>query len=134
MGGLKAEVEAAEVGLDTGRLERLDRHFARYADDGRLPGWLLTVSRYGQLAHVSGCGFRDTEAGLPLEADTLWRIYSMTKPVTSVAAMMLYEEGAFEFTDPVSSFIPSFAGVRVYAGGPDLRPVTLPATGSSTRH
>ena len=52
----------------------------------------------------------------------------MTKPVTSVAAMMLYEEGAFELTDPVSAFIPSFAGVRVYAGGPDIRPVTVPAT------
>jgi CubicO group peptidase (beta-lactamase class C family) len=129
MGGLQAEVEAAEVGLDAGRLARLDRHFARYVDDGRLPGWLLTVSRYGQLAHVSCCGLRDIEAGLPVEPDTLWRIYSMTKPVTSVAAMMLYEEGAFELGDPVSAFIPSFAGVRVYAGGPDLRPVTVPATG-----
>jgi len=129
MGGLQAEVEAAEVGLDAGRLARLDRHFARYVDDGRLPGWLLTVSRYGQLAHVSCCGLRDVEAGLPVEPDTLWRIYSMTKPVTSVAAMMLYEEGAFELADPVSAFIPSFAGVRVYAGGPDLRPVTVPATG-----
>ena len=66
--------------------------------------------------------------GWPVEPDTLWRIYSMTKPVTSVAAMMLYEEGAFELTDPVSAFIPSFADVRVYAGGPDLRPVTVPAT------
>ncbi len=62
------------------------------------------------------------------QTDTLWRIYSMTKPVTSVAAMMLYEEGAFELTDPVSAFIPSFADVRVYAGGSDLRQVTVPAT------
>ena len=63
-----------------------------------------------------------------MEAGTLWRIYSMTKPVTSVAAMMLYEEGALELTDPVSRFIPSFAGLRVYAGGSDLRQVTTPAT------
>ena len=129
MGGLKPEVDAAEVGLDPGRLERIDRHFARYVDDGRLPGWLVTVSRHGRLAHVSCRGSRDIEAGLPVEPDTLWRIYSMTKPVTSVAAMMLYEEGAFELTDPVSAFIPSFADVRVYAGGSDLRPVTTAATG-----
>src|SRR5215831_5923531 len=129
MAGLKPEVDAAGVGLDPARLERLDRHFARYVDDGRLPGWLLAVSRYGQLAHVSCCGLRDIEAGLPVEPDTVWRIYSMTKPVTSVAAMMLYEEGALELSDPVSAFIPSFAGVRVYAGGPDLRPVTAAATG-----
>src|SRR5438094_4909091 len=125
---LKPEVDAAEVGLDRARLERLDRHFARYVDDGRLPGWLITVSRYGRLAHVSRCGSRDIEAGLEVEPDTLWRIYSMTKPVTSVAAMMLYEEGALELTDPVSAFIPSFAHVRVHTGGPDLRPVTVPAT------
>ena len=128
MGGLEPEVDATEVGLDPGRLGRIDRHFARYVNDGRLPGWLITVSRHGRLAHVSCCGSRDLEAGLPVEPDTLWRIYSMTKPVTSVAAMMLYEEGAFELTDPVSAFIPSFADARVYAGGPDLRPVTAAAT------
>ena len=65
---------------------------------------------------------------LPVETDTLWRIYSMTKPITSVAAMMLYEEGAFELTDPVSRFIPAFADVRVYAGGSRPEPVTVPAT------
>jgi CubicO group peptidase (beta-lactamase class C family) len=127
MSELKAEVDPAEVGLDPERLRRIDRHFARYVDDRRLPGWLITVSRHGRLAHVSCYGSRDTEAGLPAETDTLWRIYSMTKPITSVAAMMLYEEGAFELTDPVSSFIPSFAGARVYVGGSDLRPVTVPA-------
>src|SRR5579863_7643256 len=125
---LKAEVDPAEVGLDAGRLQRIDRHFARYVDDGRLPGWLVAVSRRGRLAHVSWQGSRDIEAGLPVEPGTLWRIYSMTKPVTSVAAMMLYEEGAFQLTDPVSRFIPAFAGVRVYTGGSDQRPVTVPAT------
>jgi CubicO group peptidase (beta-lactamase class C family) len=128
MSELKAEVDPAEVGFDPERLQRLDRHFARYVDDGRLPGWLVTVSRHGRLAHVSCYGSRDLEAGLPVETDTVWRIYSMTKPVTSVAAMMLYEEGGFELTDPVAAFIPSFADVRVYAGGSDLRPVTVPAT------
>src|SRR6266702_7837621 len=125
--GLKAEVEPAEVGFDPGRLDRIDRHFARYVEDGRLPGWLIAVSRHGRLAHVACCGSRDVEAGLPVETDTLWRIYSMTKPITSVAAMMLYEEGAFELTDPVSDFIPSFADARVYAGGSDVKPVLVPA-------
>jgi CubicO group peptidase (beta-lactamase class C family) len=128
MTGLKAEADPAEVGLDPKRLERLDRHFTRYVDNGKLPGWLLTVSRNGRLAHVSAYGARDMEARLPVETDTLWRIYSMTKPITSVAAMMLYEEGAFELTDPVSAFIPSFADVRVFTGGSDLKVVTVPAT------
>ena len=127
MNELKPEVEAAEAGLDPDRLRRIDRHFARYVDDGRLPGWLVTVSRRGRLAHASWYGSRDLEAGLPVEPDSLWRIYSMTKPVTSVAAMMLWEEGRFELTDPVSRFIPSFAGVRVYTGGSDVRQVTVPA-------
>ena len=124
---LVVEVDPAEVGLDADRLGRIDRRLARYVDEGLLPGWLVTVSRHGRLAYVSCRGSRDLEAGLPVEPDTLWRIYSMTKPITSVAAMMLYEEGAFELTDPVSAFIPSFADVRVYTGGSDLRPVTVPA-------
>jgi CubicO group peptidase (beta-lactamase class C family) len=127
MGELSPETDPADVGLDPARLERLDRHFRRYVDDGRLPGWLITVSRHGKLAYVSSYGHRDIEAGLPVTTDTLWRIYSMSKPVTSVAAMILYEEGAYELTDPVSAFIPSFADVRVFAGGSDLRPVTVPA-------
>jgi CubicO group peptidase (beta-lactamase class C family) len=125
---LTPEVEPAEVGLDAGRLARIEKHFGKYVDDGRLPGWLVTVSRHGKLAYVASYGQRDVEAGLPVEADTVWRIYSMTKPITSVAAMILYEEGAFELTDPVSKFIPSFSDVRVFAGGSDIRQVTVPAT------
>lgn len=128
MSELKAEVDPAEVGLDPERLKRIDRHFARYVDDGRLAGWLATVSRHGRLAHVSCYGARDRESQLPVEPDTLWRVYSMTKPVTSVAAMILYEEGALELTDPVAAFIPSFADLRVFTGGSDVKPVTIPAT------
>ena len=127
MSELTIEVDAAEAGLDPERLSRIDTHFARYVADGRLPGWLLTVRRHGRLVHVARCGSRDLEADLPVTDDTLWRIYSMTKPVTSVAAMILYEEGKLTLTDPVSAFIPSFGDVRVYAGGSDLRPVTVPA-------
>jgi len=125
--GLKAEVDPAEVGLDAERLGRIDRTFARYVDAGRLPGYLVTVSRHGKLAHVSSYGARDREEGLAVESDTLWRIFSMTKPITSVAAMMLYEEGALQLTDPVSKFIPSFADLRVFAGGSDQNPLTVPA-------
>jgi len=126
--GLKAEVDPAEVGLDADRLRRIDANFARYVDDGGLAGWLVTVSRHGKLAHVSAYGQRDRDEGLPVETDTLWRIFSMTKPITSVAAMMLYEEGALQLTDPVSTFIPSFANLRVYVGGSDQNPLTVPAS------
>jgi CubicO group peptidase (beta-lactamase class C family) len=128
MGGLQIEVDPAEVGFDPARLERIDRHFARYVDEQKLAGWLITVSRHGKLAHVSTRGQRDIEAGLPVEADTLWRIYSMTKPITSVAAMMLYEAGGLELTDPVYKYIPSFRDVRVFAGGSDISYRTVPAT------
>jgi CubicO group peptidase (beta-lactamase class C family) len=128
MSELKVEVDPAEVGFAADRLRRLDDNFARYVDDGRLAGWLLTVSRHGKLAYVASYGQRDREAGLEVTPDTLWRIYSMSKPVTSVAAMMLYEEGRFELNDPVSKFIPSFKDMRVFVGGSDQRPVTLPAT------
>jgi len=67
---LTIEVDAAEAGLDSERLKRVDAHFAGYVSDGRLPGWLLTVRRHGRLAHVARCGSRDLEAGLPVTDDT----------------------------------------------------------------
>src|SRR5262245_47676763 len=126
MGALQVqvEVEPSEVGFDAERLARIDRHFARYVDDGRLPGWLVLVSRHGKVAHLSAYGHRDVEAGLPVEHDTLFRIHSMTKPITSVAAMMLYEQGAFELKDHVKWFIPAFGESRVYRSGPSFRPAT----------
>jgi CubicO group peptidase (beta-lactamase class C family) len=124
---LDVEVEPAEAGFDAQRLERIDRHFGRYVDDGRLPGWLAVVARDGRVVHVGKSGMRDMARGLPVELDTVWRIYSMTKPVTSVAAMMLYEEAAFELKDPVAKFIPAFRDARVWAGGTQLKPETRPA-------
>ena len=128
MAELKVEIDPEEAGFSPERLQRIDRHFARYVDDGRLPGWLLAVTRAGRVVHIGTHGRRDMEKDVPVELDTVFRIYSMTKPVTSVAAMMLYEEGAFELKDPVSRFIPSFADLRVYKQGPPVRPVTEPAT------
>ncbi|MQA83490.1 MAG: serine hydrolase [Streptosporangiales bacterium] len=128
MAELKVEVDPREVGFDANRLARIDRHFASYVDDGLLPGWLVAVARGGKVVHLSTYGMRDIEAGLPVEVDTLFRIYSMTKPITSVAAMMLYEEGAFQLTDPVSAFIPAFGDVEVYRRGSALAPTTEPAS------
>ena len=126
MAELAVEVDPGAVGLDARRLARLDAHFARYVDEGLLPGWLIVVSREGRVAHLETYGQRDVEAQRPVEHDTLFRLASMTKPVTSVAAMMLYEQGAFELKDPVSRFIPSFADARVYRSGSALNAVTEP--------
>ena len=87
----------------------------------------MVITRGGRIAHVSHRGQRDAEAGLPVEPDTIWRIYSMTKPITSVAAMMLYEEGALSLFDPVAKFIPSFEDLRVYRHGMAAAPVTARA-------
>ncbi|MDA3028746.1 MAG: serine hydrolase [Actinomycetota bacterium] len=116
------------AGLETARLARLDEHFKRYVDDGRLAGWQVMVQRHGELAHHSTSGMRDLEAGLPFADDTIVRLYSMTKPITSVAAMMLVEEGLIQLKDPVSAYIPSFAETRVYRSGSIQKPVTEPQT------
>jgi CubicO group peptidase (beta-lactamase class C family) len=125
---IKVDAEPGEVGFDADRLARLDRHFRRYVDEGLLPGWTIVVTRHGRVAHLSHHGRRDIDADLPVTDDTIWRIYSMTKPVTSVAAMMLYERGALELTDPVSRWIPAFADARVYRAGPATNPATVPVT------
>src|SRR4051794_6597584 len=123
---LEVTTDPAEVGFDAGRLARVDRRLARWVDDAQLPGFLVTVARHGRLVHVGTYGHRDVEGGLPVTADTRWRIYSMTKPVTSVAAMSLYEEGAFELTDPISRWLPEWADTRFYVAGSELKPVTVP--------
>ncbi|MFF4655379.1 serine hydrolase domain-containing protein [Streptomyces sp. NPDC001381] len=127
---LRQEVDPSEVGLDAKALDRLDQHVAHYVDEGRLPGFLVAVSRGGRVAHLTTHGHRDIAAGLPVEADTLYRIYSMTKPVTSVAALILMEEGRLRLDDPVADHLPAFAGQRVYAGGSGdgltTRPVEQP--------
>ena len=116
--------DPSALGFDADRLARIDRHFAHYVDDGRLPGWQVVVNRDGETVHASTYGRRDVEADVTWTDDTVVRMYSMTKPITSVAAMMLYEEGAFELKDPVSKFIPAFAESRVYRSGSHMKPVT----------
>jgi CubicO group peptidase (beta-lactamase class C family) len=125
---IKVDAEPGEVGFDADRLARVERYYRPYVDDGRLAGWTVAVTRRGRVALLSHYGHRDLDADLAVTDDTLWRIYSMTKPVTSVAAMMLYEQGALELTDPVSRYIPAFSDARVYVGGPALNPATVPVT------
>ncbi|MEU8988197.1 serine hydrolase domain-containing protein [Streptomyces sp. NPDC048558] len=132
---LTQEVDPGEVGLDAKTLDRLDQHFAHHVDEGRIPGYLVAVARGGRVAHLATHGHRDVAAGLPVEADTLWRIYSMTKPVTSVAALLLVEEGKLSLDDPVGRHLPAFAEPRVYVSGSGADTVTRPADGPLTvRH
>ena len=118
--------DPARHGFDAERLERVDAHFQEYIDDRRLAGWQVVVSRGGEVVHHSTAGHRDRDAAIEWTSDSIVRLFSMTKPITSVAAMMLYEEGAFELKDPVSKFIPSFAESRVYRSGSEFKPVTEP--------
>ncbi|WP_431994585.1 serine hydrolase domain-containing protein [Streptomyces griseoflavus] len=129
MGVLRQEAGPEEAGLDVRALERLDGHFARLVDEGRLPGFLVAVARGGRVAHLTVYGARDVAAGLPVESDTLWRIYSMTKPVTTVGALMLVEEGLLSLDDPVGRHLPAFAEPRVYESGSGDRVRTRPAAG-----
>jgi CubicO group peptidase (beta-lactamase class C family) len=119
--------DPAAVGIDAARLRRIDDHLDRYIEDGRLAGTHVVVARRGEVVHSSCCGMRDAEAGLPVEQDTLWRIFSMTKPITSVTAMSLFERGLFELSDPVSRWIPAFADMQVWESGTADVPVTRPA-------
>jgi len=87
----------------------------------------VAVARYGQIVHSSTYGMRDVEAKTPIEQDTMYRIYSMTKPITSIALMMMVEEGKIQLTDEVSNYIPSFGNIRVFAGGSSTKPITAPS-------
>lgn len=106
-----------DVGLDPARLSYIRNYFGSYVDRGKIAGFSTLISRHGEIAHHEVVGQRDRERGLPLEKDTIYRIYSMTKPITSLALMMLYEEGRFQLNHPVSRYIPAFANLRVWAGG-----------------
>ena len=102
------------VGVSTERLERIRPVMQGYVDDGNLPGFLTVVARHGKIVHFETIGMRDVENKKPVEPDTIFRIYSMSKPITSVAVMMLYEEGRFQLGTPVSKFIPQFKNMKVY--------------------
>ena len=119
-------VDLREVGLSPERLSRLDDHFRRYVDDGRLAGWLVAVARHGRVAHMSSYGSADAAHTRDFTEDTVVRLYSMTKPLTSVAAMMLVERGQLALKDPVANFLPEFGESQVFTGGSAESPVLVP--------
>ncbi len=132
MGRMSARPEA--VGLSSERLARIDSHLKRrYLDPGKIAGALTLVHRRGELAYCSPVGLMDLERGKPMTEDTIFRIYSMSKPVTSVALMQLYEHGHFQLDQPVHKLIPSWRDLRVYQAGqypefmttPCSRPMTI---------
>ena len=108
-----------EVGMSAARLERIAPAMQRWVDDGKIPGALTMIAREGRLVHFEKFGMQDVASVKPIEFDTIFRIYSMTKPITSVAVMMLYEEGNFQLNTPVSEFIPAFKDMKVYANHGD---------------
>ena len=121
------------VGFSEQRLSRVDRLLERYVESGHLSGALGLIYRKGGIAYCHATGQRDLETGLPMTEDTIFRIYSMTKPITAVAALMLFEEGQFLLNDPLALYLPEFADVQVCVGEdssglrlePPQRPVSV---------
>jgi CubicO group peptidase (beta-lactamase class C family) len=122
--------EPESVGMDSERLGRIGEHLQGYLDRRQLPGWQVAVMRRGALVHLESRGMSDVENHIAVTTDTVWRIYSMTKPITTVAALILWEQGRFELTDPVRQYLPAFADQRVWRSGSTtshlLDPVTEP--------
>lgn len=121
------------VGLSTAPLAEIDARMQSYVDEGKLAGIVLLIAREGQVAHAGVYGKMDIEANKAMRRDALFRIYSMTKPITGVALMTLYDEGRFELDDPVTKYLPGFDKVKVFTGqnGDDVtvtdlkRPITV---------
>ncbi|MCJ2011069.1 serine hydrolase domain-containing protein [Methylobacterium sp. J-076] len=131
--GLTTEPDLKGAGVCPQRLGRIAPWMDRLVADGRLAGLSVTMQRRGRTVFARACGQADLSRGTPFTLDTVARIYSMTKPLTSVAVMQLYEQGLFQLDDPVSRFLPEFAEMRVAVGGnrakletePAKRPITV---------
>ena len=117
------------LGFSAERLLRINNLMERYVESGKLAGIETCVFRHGQLAHRETFGYQNLETKTPITNDSIFRIYSMTKPITSVALMMLYEESLFNLTDHISQFIPAFKDVKVWVADgaleDPLRPITV---------
>ena len=124
---MKPECAPEEVGMSSERLENVTRWMNDKVDGGLLPCALTAVLRGDQLVYLKHSGMADVEADKPVAADTIFRFYSMTKPITTVAAMMLYEQGLFQLDDPVCKYIPAFENMQVWASGDEHKFETVPA-------
>lgn len=120
---------AGSVGMSAARLERIGPAMQTYVDRGIFAGVSTIVARRGVVVHEGQYGLRDREAGLPMTENTIFRLYSMTKPIVCTALMTLFEEGRFRLIEPVARYLPSFAAVKVLQADGTLadprRPVTL---------
>ena len=120
------------VGVSAERLSNIKHKLGDYVDRGKVSGFVTLVARESEVAHFETCGYRDAENKLPMERDTIFRIYSMTKPITSIALMQLYERGKFQLPQPVSRYIPAFSKTKVLSGvgflGQQLVPQNPPMT------
>ena len=122
------DVNAAKAGFNTERLNRISDHLqSNYIEPGKIAGAQVAVARHGQLAYHECLGLRDRERNKPMEADTIFRIYSMTKPITSIALMQLYERGMFQLDDSVYRYLPAWRDQRVYESGKGSDLATRPA-------
>ena len=110
-------IDPADAGLNAERLKRIPQYFDGYIDKKKLPCVAALVARGGQVAHLSFQGSTEMGAGRPIDENTIYRIYSMTKPITSVAAMMLFEDGVLRLDHEVFRYIPEFQDVMVFDGG-----------------
>jgi CubicO group peptidase (beta-lactamase class C family) len=114
----------AEVGMNAEKLQELDASLQQLVDEGQLAGIAAMVARHGKTVFFETYGVQDLETKTPVQKDSIFRIYSMSKPITGVALMMLYDEGKFTLDDPVEKYIPELAGLKVAAGdGPDGQPL-----------
>ena len=112
------DAQSQWTGLDAERLERITGHLERnYLASRKIAGCQVTVARHGHIAYSRSFGMMDIERGKPMADDTIFRIYSMTKPIVSVALMTLYEQGYFQLNDPVSRYVPSWKNHRVWVSG-----------------
>jgi CubicO group peptidase (beta-lactamase class C family) len=122
----------AHAGFDPARLEVLHAMTKRFVDEGQHAGVITLLARKGKLVDFQTYGYRDLEKRLPMERDTICRVYSMSKIITSVGVLALFEEGRFNLDDPVSKYLPELNDMKVMTGGtadaPQLEPLKRPIT------
>ena len=122
------EVPPATIGLSTAAVRALDSLVARYTAPDRFPALMLMVARNGRIGYWKAAGVRDLARGDPIERNDVFRVYSITKPITATAIMMLWEEGKLRLDDPVEKYLPPFRRLRVYAGPGTTRAPVRPLT------
>ena len=123
---------AEKVGMSSERLERIGESMRSLIDSNKIPGTVTLVARKGKVVHFEANGSRDIERDQPMKKDTIFRIYSQSKPVTGAALMMLFEEGKFLLTDKIAKYLPEFKNMQVFTEGKRGQIKTEPADSAIT--